>query len=81
MDKPLSWKELSETKGITMVHLNARSLVNHFDEIKFLLSVYPQKLVLIRPGLYLAPPNSEVYPTVITRVINALFQLVENPGN
>ena len=44
---PLNWKELSETQGISMVHLNARSLVNHFDEIKFLLSVYPQKLVLI----------------------------------
>ena len=30
-----------------------------------------------RPGLYLAPPNSDVYPTVINRVINALFQYFE----
>ena len=31
-------------------------------------------LMVLRMGLYLAPPNSEVYPTVINRVINALFQ-------
>ena len=39
-------KHVSENK-LTMIHLNARSLINKFDEIKLFLSTHKWDLVLV----------------------------------